>query len=104
MKVSHATLVQPKVSLETPSNDHGDTEDRPRPTPRMSRMRDSAAAATAPAKMAPHDTALSLLGGTMGVVTTVATSGPSGPRSGGSNRVLMGSNAPYQVLRVQLVS
>ena len=28
-----AMLDQPKVSLLTPSNDHGDTEERPRPTP-----------------------------------------------------------------------
>ena len=37
---------------------HGDTADRPRPVPRISNMRDSAAAATAPAKIADHDTAL----------------------------------------------
>ncbi|KAG1421533.1 hypothetical protein G6F57_023580 [Rhizopus arrhizus] len=97
-------LDQPKVSLLTPSNDHGDTDDRPRPTPRISRMRDSAAAATAPAKIAPQDTALSLAGGTMGAVTTVATSGPSGPRSGGSNRVLIGMDAPFQGLRMQMAS
>ena len=40
----------------------------------------------------------------MGAVTTVATSGPSGSRSGGSNRVLIGMDAPFQVLRMQLAS
>lgn len=67
-------------------------------------MRESAAAAAAPAKIAPQETALSLGGATIGAVTTAATSGPSGPRSGGSNRVFIGMDAPFQVLRMQLAS
>ena len=61
---------------------------QPQAHARINRMRESAAAAAAQRRL-PHDTALSLAGGTMGAATTVVTSGPSGPRSGGSNRVLM---------------
>ena len=39
---------------------HGDTEDMPKPVPKISRIKDSAAAATAPANMAGQDTALPL--------------------------------------------
>ena len=36
----------------------GDTADRPSPVPRISKIKERAAAAMAPAKMAAHDTAL----------------------------------------------
>ena len=37
------------------------TEDRPKPTPNINKISDRAAAAAAPAKIAPQDTALALL-------------------------------------------
>jgi len=48
----------PKVAALAPRCPHGETEDSPKPTPNINKISDSAAAATAPAKMAPHDTAL----------------------------------------------
>jgi hypothetical protein len=41
-----------------PSRAHGDTDDRPSPTPRICRISDREAPAAAPAAMAPHETAL----------------------------------------------
>jgi hypothetical protein len=68
-------LAQPKVSAETPSNAQGDTEDRPRPTPRMIRISESAAEAAAPARIAPQDTALcGAFASTSEVVTTATVS------------------------------
>src|ERR1700722_6625449 len=45
------------VDAETPLSLQGDTADRPRPAPKAIRRRDNAAAPTAPAAIAPHDTA-----------------------------------------------
>ncbi len=73
VKVNQAMLDQPKVSAVTPSNDHGETDDRPRPTPRITRINESAAAAMAPARIAPHDTALSRGSSTTGGGVTTAT-------------------------------
>jgi len=47
----------PKVVALTPLYAQGDTEDRPKPIPNMSRINAKAAAAVAPARMAAHDTA-----------------------------------------------
>jgi hypothetical protein len=48
----------PKVTALTPSRAHGDTDDNPSPTPRISSINESDAAAAAPAAMAPQETAL----------------------------------------------
>ncbi|MBA4264227.1 MAG: hypothetical protein C0453_04030 [Comamonadaceae bacterium] len=56
--VSQTMVETPRVVAPTPAWDQGDTEDMPNPTPRMSRISESAAAAAAPAAMAPHETAL----------------------------------------------
>src|ERR1700722_14835166 len=45
------------VAAETPLSLQGDTADRPRPAPKAIRRSASAAAPTAPAAIAPHDTA-----------------------------------------------
>ena len=58
VKVSHAMVDKPKVFALAPFSDQGETDDRPSPTPSISRISDSAAAAAAPAMMAPHETAL----------------------------------------------
>ena len=52
----------PKALALAPVWAHGDTADRPSPTPSNRRIRDSAAAPAAPAKMAPQDTALGWAG------------------------------------------
>jgi hypothetical protein len=48
----------PKAEALTPSRVHGDTDESPKPTPRISKISDSDAAAAAPAMMEPHETAL----------------------------------------------
>jgi hypothetical protein len=48
----------PKVVALTPLYAQGETEDRPKPIPNISRINAKAAAAVAPATMAAHDTAL----------------------------------------------
>jgi hypothetical protein len=48
----------PKLVALMPSRDHGDTDDRPNPTPRINRINDKEAPAAAPAAIAPHETAL----------------------------------------------
>ena len=48
----------PKVPALMPLGAQGETADRPSPVPRISKISDKAAAAIAPAKIAPHDTAL----------------------------------------------
>lgn len=74
----------------------------------MSRMRDSAAAATAPARIAPHDTALSLVGGTMGagddssdVVTKRAALGQVESGTHGVERSVSGAAGAAGVLRLR---
>ena len=49
------------VLAETPSPDHGEIDEKPRPKPSITRMKDKAAAAKAPARMAPHETPEPLL-------------------------------------------
>jgi hypothetical protein len=44
------------VVAETPAPDQGETAERPRPAPKARRISESAAAVTAPAAMAGHDT------------------------------------------------
>jgi hypothetical protein len=48
----------PKVVALTPLYAQGDTEDSSKPVPNIKRISAKAAAAAAPATMAPHDTAL----------------------------------------------
>src|SRR5476649_705396 len=53
MKASQTMVDTPMaVALK----DHGDMDDRPRPTPSISKIKDSAVAAAAPAKTAPQET------------------------------------------------
>jgi hypothetical protein len=68
--VTQIIVLTPKVVTLTPSLAQGDIEDRPKPVPSISRIRESAAAAAAPAKMAPQDTALT---DSCGVATAVLT-------------------------------
>src|ERR1700761_3186840 len=56
VNVSHAMVETPKVVALAPLPANGETDDRPRPTPRINRMSDSAAAPAEPARIAPHDT------------------------------------------------
>ena len=58
MKITHTIVETPNVFALIPLFIHGDTEDKPRPVPNINRISDKAAAAAAPAKMAPHATAL----------------------------------------------
>jgi hypothetical protein len=44
-----------------PAFAHGETDDKPNPVPRMSKMSESAAAAAAPANIAPQETALAFI-------------------------------------------
>ncbi len=46
----------PMAVALTPLLDQGEIAEKPRPTPKISKIRDSAAAAEAPAKIALHDT------------------------------------------------
>src|SRR4051812_44403637 len=48
----------PTAVGEAPWLVHGESAEKPSPLPRASRISDSAAAATAPPSIAPHDTAL----------------------------------------------
>ena len=55
---------------------HGDTENNPRPVPNINKINDSAAAAAAPANMAPHDTALAVafeLAGPENLISSLVT-------------------------------
>src|SRR5579862_9601527 len=56
----------PKVATETLLLDHGETDTRPMPAPSISNARDRADATTAPAIIAPHDTAETPLSGIAG--------------------------------------
>src|SRR5688572_10838678 len=58
MKVIHRMVVTPRVVALGPRSDHGDTEESPSPVPRSRRIKDRAAAPTAPAAMAAHETPL----------------------------------------------
>src|SRR5277367_3341016 len=53
----------PNVVTETLLLDHGETDTSPMPAPSISSARDSADATTAPAIIAPHDTAEAPLSG-----------------------------------------
>src|SRR6478752_7473614 len=48
--------LQPAVVAEITSPIHGETTDRPTPTPKAITIRETAAAVKPPAKMAPHET------------------------------------------------
>ncbi len=61
MNVIQTMVDTPSDWALMPSLLHGETEDKPSPVPRISRISDSAAAAAAPANTAPHDTALAAL-------------------------------------------
>src|SRR5690606_25877602 len=63
VNVIHATAETPSASALMPSCDHGETLVSPRPMPRINMINDSAAAANAPASIAPHDTALAAAAG-----------------------------------------
>jgi len=58
VKVSQTMADMPKVVALMPLGAQGETADRPSPVPKISKIRDSAAAAIAPAKTAAQDTAL----------------------------------------------
>jgi len=51
--------VQASPVYYAPSYDQGEMDERPRPKPKASRISDNAAAATAPPRIAPHDSARS---------------------------------------------
>jgi hypothetical protein len=55
--ISHTAAYTPKVVAEGPELGHGETEESPRPDPRASKIRATAAIATAPAIIAGQDTA-----------------------------------------------
>jgi hypothetical protein len=55
--ISHTAAYTPNVVTEGPELDHGETEESPRPDPRASKIRATAAIATAPAIIAGQDTA-----------------------------------------------
>src|SRR5271165_1287132 len=61
--MNQAAARMPKVATETLLFDHGETDTRPMPAPSISRARDRADATTAPAIMAPHETAEAALSG-----------------------------------------
>ena len=48
----------PNAAAPRPALAQGDTEDRPKPVPKINKIKDNAAAAAAPATMADHDTGL----------------------------------------------
>ena len=54
----HAIADVPKVVALMPLYAHGDTDDKPSPVPKISKISDSAAAAIAPAKIAAQHTGL----------------------------------------------
>jgi len=56
VKVSQSIDEKPKAVALIPLLDQGDMAEKPKPTPKISRIRDSAAAPEAPAKIALHDT------------------------------------------------
>ncbi|MNL61002.1 hypothetical protein D3C87_1848680 [compost metagenome] len=56
MNASQTIVEMPRPLALTPSLAHGDTAEKPRPKPSSTRISDNAAAAAAPAKMAPQDT------------------------------------------------
>lgn len=54
----------------------GNTEDNPQPVPNINKINDSAAAAAAPANIAPHDTALAVafeLAGPENLISSLVT-------------------------------
>ena len=57
--VTKSQTIDPAASAapDAPALRHGETERNPRPVPPVSNATDIATATTAPAKMAPHDTA-----------------------------------------------
>jgi hypothetical protein len=56
VKVSQSTDEKPKAVALIPLLDQGDIAEKPKPTPKINRTKDSAAAPEAPAKIALHDT------------------------------------------------
>lgn len=54
--ISQTIAVFPAVEADVPTFDHGETEDKPTPVPSASRIRDTAAATTAPPITAAQDT------------------------------------------------
>src|SRR5690606_33031596 len=58
MKITQMMVDTPKVVALIPSPDQGDVVANPSPAPRISKISDKPAAAAAPAKIAPQDTAL----------------------------------------------
>ena len=57
VKVSHKMVDTPNAVAPMPALAQGETDDKPKPVPRINKINDNAAAAAAPAKMADHDTA-----------------------------------------------
>lgn len=58
VSVSHRIVETPNAAALIPVCAQGDTEDMPNPVPSIKRISESAEAAAAPAKIAPHETAL----------------------------------------------
>ena len=56
--VTHTMVEKPNAAADTPLRAHGEIADKPSPAPRINRIIDKAAAAAAPARIAPHETAL----------------------------------------------
>src|ERR1700674_636159 len=54
--ISQMMAIQLTVDVDAPTFDHGETEDRPTPAPKASRISDNAAATNAPAITAAQDT------------------------------------------------
>ncbi|MDH4395116.1 MAG: hypothetical protein QE278_05535 [Limnobacter sp.] len=79
---------QPKVVACMPIFDHGDTEERPSPTPKISRIKDNDAAAAPPAAMAPQATAL---------IGKLGNVGPAGTGKDGSMVLWTGMVVEFMV-------
>src|SRR5659263_371120 len=56
IRISHTMAAVPIVDADAPTFDHGETEDKPSPTPNASRISDNAAATNAPPITAAQDT------------------------------------------------
>src|SRR4051794_41902813 len=91
MKMTHTPVPIPRLLALAPSWDQGDSAERPRPVPRMTRISERTAAAAAPAKIPPHATALaweqsSVAAGRGGVGWGEGAAGGIGGRTGGAPR------------------
>jgi hypothetical protein len=58
VKANHIAAERPTVVAAAPLEGHGEIAEKPNPNPRITKISESAAAAAAPAKIAPHETPL----------------------------------------------